>query len=149
MANISEQEFTFKACRGYKPAVDLCNQYFHVCQLWDDLIDKDAIRNDTDINNAFISALFEIPSNVFYQSNFNYLKGVMLSGVIDWLDANDLEKGTDHEKMIAYTLRDNFNNLVIHCAYLIGGKAWMHEIRKQLRLNVYDEPLEKYMESLK
>ena len=149
MPCISEQEFTYKACKGYQPAIDLCNQYFHVCQVWDDLIDKDRPLSDTEINNTFISALFEIPSNHFYRANFDYLKGVMFSGVIDWMDANDLEKGTDHQKMVAYTLRDNFNNLLIHCAYLIGGKAWMHEIRKQLRLDVYDESLDAYMESLK
>jgi len=148
MPGISEQTFTYTACKGYKPAIDLCNLFFHVCQVWDDLVDKDKDVTEEQVNNAFIIALIEIPSNPFYQQYFHYLKGVMFAGIIDWMDANDLEKGDEHQKMVAYTLRDNFNNLLIHCAYLLGGKAWMHHIRKQLRLNVYDEPIREYLESL-
>ena len=146
---MTEQERTAHALKNNVYAIDFCNAYFRACQVWDDLIDRDKDISDKDINNAFISMLVEMPNNPFFQANRTYLAPIMMNGIIDWMDANDMEdSGDKHQQMVAYTLRDSFNNLLLHCAYLIGGKDWLDEIRYQFRLAIYDEPLEDYLESL-
>ena len=146
--SVTEQERTAYALKDNPYAIEFCNHFFYVCQLWDDLIDKDKEIDQKTISDCFILMLIEMPANPFFKQHSDYLSAAMMAGIIDWLDANDLEKGNDQQKMIAYTLRDSFNTVLLQCAYLIGGKDWVNEIRKEFRLEIFGEPIEKYLESL-
>jgi len=149
MKDMTEQERTSYALKGNVDAIAFCNMYFRVCQIWDDLIDKDKDLSDSQINNAFIEAMIEMPNNLFFQHYRVYLTPIMLNGILDWQASVSMERTEDeHQKMVAYTLRDSFNNIVLHCAYLIGGKGWVESINHDYRLAVFDEPLESYKEKL-
>ncbi len=131
--------------RGNEFAIDFCESLARISQVWDDLVDCDTIVSSKQINEAFWRALLEIPNNPFYRKHIDTLLPVMQTVVIDWLDANELEKQDDHGRNLAFVLRDRLGSLVILCAHLVGGYAWGREISTQVRRTLANnETLEDY-----
>jgi hypothetical protein len=149
LKNMTEQERTHYALKGDYEAIEYCNMYFRVCQTWDDLIDKDVPITETQIHHAFITAMIELPSNKFFQRHCASLVPIMYNGIMDWQASVAMERTNDvRQKLVAYTLRDTFNNLILHCAYILGGKEWVDHINYAYRVNIYGEPVEHYLEEL-
>jgi hypothetical protein len=90
----------------------------------------------------------QIPSNSFYQQNFQHLQPMIRSVFLDWEDATDLEKGDDNDKNLAFVLRDSVGMIVIHCALMIGGRKLAREVSLMVRRYIHDEPLKLYKEDL-
>lgn len=129
-------------------AVKFCEDLFRISQIWDDLIDRDREVPNTFINQMMWKALVDVPQNPFYYNNATSLSKIIELHIIDWFDANELEQGSDHDKNMAFVLRDSIGTIVIHCAKIIGGYDWMRSISTEVRRYVYDEPLEAYKEAL-
>jgi len=138
------QEKLMYYLKGNFAAVQFCMYVVFVAHLWDDLIDQDNVRSEADINNAFMIALVEIPSNPFYMANVNELRPIMRNTIMQWLDANKLERGTDHDKHMAFMLRSSICQIFNYCAYLVGGPEWANEVGPHMR-RLYEEPLEDFM----
>lgn len=128
-------------------AVRFCIDFVFICHLWDDLIDKDKERTDTDINDAFLAALVEIPGNPFYMRHMHVLRPVILNIILQWEDANTLERGSDHDKQMAWMLRAGMLQIFNVCAYLVGGPAWAREVGPGIR-RMYEETLHDFMEEM-
>lgn len=147
--HIIEQELLGYALQSNQPAIEMCNSFFQVSQTWDDLADKDQDVTAQQVNKMVVTVLEICNMSPFYRQYSYYLFPVIMDGIIDWMNANDLEHSQSaDDKIIAYTLRDSFNSLVTHCAYLIGGFDWMNEVRMQVLQVAYDEPLQDYLEGL-
>jgi hypothetical protein len=116
--------------------------------IWDDLIDRDNPVDNETINRMMWLAMIEIPRNPFYYHNSLALTQSMEVFFADWFDANELEKGSDHERDIAFVLRDHVGTIVIQCARIIGGYPWMRQISADVRRFVYDESLTTYKKAL-
>jgi hypothetical protein len=106
-----------------KYALDL----LYIGHLWDDLIDKDRVRTDPEINKAFRAMLGELAINPFYQANQHLLAPLQHSAAILWEDSVKLEKGDDNDKMAAFIMRNALASILHYCLFLVGGEEWVQE----------------------
>ena len=133
--------------KGNLAAVDFCMNLTFLVHVWDDLIDKDKIRSDEDINNAFRIALISIPSNPFYLNNISDLRPMITNMILQWESANVLERGSDHDKHMAYMLRAGIIQVFNYCVYLAGGADWEREVGPDVQ-RLYEEQFEDFMEEV-
>jgi hypothetical protein len=143
----TEHDLLMYWLKGNAEAVAFCEALFEVSQLWDDLIDEREKLTNEEINHAFWLALVVIPTNPFYRQFLGHLQPLIQKAIFDWLDANELQGGTEEQKAVAFVLRDTVSTIVIDCARLIGGYDWAREISQHARSVIYDEPLTVFMES--
>jgi len=134
-------------CAGDRRAAEFLYQFFALCHLWDDLIDKDVERSEADINQAFFVALIDIPRNAYYQRYCDHILPVMTTAIHEWFAANLLERSQRTD--ISYTLRCSIVSLVHQAAYLCGGYDWAVEVGEEIRLKTQDETYKQYLGELK
>ena len=108
-------------------AVKFCVGLMFLGHFWDDLIDKDVQRSDEDINQAFIFSIGDMPLNPFYQAFQTQLAPMMMSASLLWLNSNDLEHGTNDEKLTAFCIRNVLLNIIHYCMFIVGGTSWVRE----------------------
>ena len=140
----NQKELLNRVLLGDQPAIAFCETLFSISQTWDDIIEQDLYR-DYDVNRMMWEALIALPNNPFYQQYFDILNPLMQAAIIDWMDSDELCKGTKEEKVAAYVLRDSLTNIIIHCARLVGGFDWMREVSMEVRGALYDEPFDDYL----
>lgn len=148
MARDNEAEFIYQALRGQADAIDLCNRLFRASQLFDDLHDGDQAVTKDQVHRLLWDVMVEIPSNPFYQRHFAALQPLIRGMALDWIDSCALERGTEHEKSIAFVLRDSIGAIVSHCAYLIGGYDHMRTVSVPVRQHIFEESLTAYRQGL-
>ena len=129
-------------------AVELAMDIIYVIDLWDDLIDKDKVRTNHDINLAFKTLFHKLPTNPFYKANEAQLIPIIMNSILKWEDANILEKGSDDDKNKAYMLQAGLYDLFSYIALLVGGYEWVAQIGPDIRRS-YCEKLDKYKEEHK
>ena len=130
-------------------AIHFCKKFFDACQVIDDLIDRDTNYTGGQVLMMFLNLIVEIPTNRFYQAHINYLTPVINHVIHDWIDSVRMEKSEDEiSRNVAYVLRDTYNSLIAHCAYLVGGQERMAYASELVRKVVFDEPIKEYQESL-
>jgi hypothetical protein len=134
-----------KWMRGDKDAVNFIEQFFYVCHLWDDLVDRDKERSVEEINMAFWVLFVSIPENPFYRMHWAELHPVIVAAINDWHVANTLEAKPEGRD-IAYTLRCSIVTIIAHCAYLCGGHDWAREVGPDIRRLGQRETLQEYKE---
>ena len=141
-----EEEATILAwMKGNRDAAMFVQQFFFVCHLWDDLVDKDRERSEADINAAFQIALLDMQENPFYSRHIASLNPIIRCAVNDWYAANELERsGDDHDKDISYTLCCSILSVISHAAYLVGGPAWIAKVGPEIRRYGQEHTLEDY-----
>jgi hypothetical protein len=113
--------------KGDVNAIKLCIDLMYLGHFWDDLIDKDLVRSDEEINQAFLLSLGDIPMNPFYQAFQIQLAPLMMSASLLWLDSTKLERGDNDSKLTAFCIRNALLNLIHFCMFLVGGVAWVRE----------------------
>jgi hypothetical protein len=144
----NEKELLQWALKGNSPAVNYCLVIGELSQLLDDLIDGDKPVTRDNITHAFWIMLCELPANPFFVKNQQSLMAVLSGAFNAWLDSNVLEQGSEHDKSIAFVLRDSLVELVCHCSYLIGGFAWLRQVSPTIRRFILDETLTDYKAAL-
>lgn len=149
MPRENEHEFLIEVLKGDIFAVDFCESVFRISQVLDDLIDKDKPVGDDEIIEIFWRAMIQLPNNEFYRRNFDILNPMLRAMMVDWLDANTLERGGDHEKSVAFVLRDSIGAIAIHSAYLVGGYAWGRKVSALIRSHIHEDTYEDYVRGLK
>ena len=134
--------------KGNIDAMRLIIDIFDLIHIWDDLVDKDKERTSDEINNAFRIALIDIPLNPFYQRYQGHLIPLIMNCILQWEDANEMEKMGDSDKHQAFMLRASVIQLISYCAFLIGGMEWSRQVGTNIR-KMYIEQLDKFMEEMK
>lgn len=102
-------------------AFDLLMLFNEAAELWDDLIDKDKEISHDKIHDVFTELLVKYPSNPFYIKHRVFLTPLIISAIVAWRTANELEKGTRSERAVAYTLRSVDLQLLMMMIYIIRG----------------------------
>lgn len=149
LAKLNEDMRHFQLwCNGDQDAAVLLLQLFYCCHLWDDLTDGDE-RPLEDIHLAFQWLAVDIPANAFYRQHFDRLNPVIATAILDWHTANTLERGTEHERDIAYTLRCSVLSIAQQVAYLAGGYQWALKVGPEIRRYGQAETLHQYKEDMK
>lgn len=132
-----------------KDAVNFILDFGEICEVWDDLIDKDKPLSDERIHNTFWILLTQIPINPFFERNKLMLIPLLISGINAWLDANDLEKGDLNDQVFSYVLRDWYMEFVSFIIYLTRGREKMRELSLEIRsFFTHNETLDEYREKL-
>ncbi len=135
---------------GDRAAVAFVLSFFDMCEVFDDLIDKDKPVTDEDIIRTLFTSLVDIPMNPFFAKYRNELVPVIITGINAWLDANKLEKGSDNDKVFAYVLRDWYAELVSFVIYLTRGRHYLRDVSMDVRtFFTHHETLDQYREGLK
>lgn len=130
-------------------AVMFLLEIFNIGEVWDDLIDRDKEVSGYAINEAFMSALIVLPNNPFYLAYQAQLVGCMTSGIHAWLDANELERGSDNnDKIFSYVLRDWYMELLTLVCQLLHGFDYTRSISIEMRKFFIHENFEEYKEKL-
>lgn len=105
-----------------------------VLHFWDDLIDGDNLITAEQVNTNMFVALVKIPCNGFYQRHQASLSPLLVSAIANWSAANNFERQNDDRLLqLAFVIRSDYANLLIHAAYLVGGYEWMLEVTPQIR----------------
>jgi len=130
-------------------AVKFCMDMIYIAHLWDDLVDKDKNRTSEDISTAFKIIIVGIGENPFYTSNYLILKTTLINIILQWEDANVLEKSeNEHDVQMSWMLRAGIIQLISTCAFLVGGWDWSKEIGPSIR-RLYEEILSEFLEEMK
>jgi len=126
-------------------AVQFIVQFSDACELFDDLIDKDKPIPDDHVVRVLFVLLTEMPLNPFFDRHKTALIPVIVTGINAWLDANQLEKGSDNDKVFSYVLRDWYAELVAFVVYLTRGRDYLREVSMDVRrFFTHHETLEQY-----
>lgn len=135
-------------CGDYA-AADYLVAMFHIGEVWDDLIDRDKPVTDSQINDAFVTAIFDLTGNPFFCRHAQFLRPVMLMGINAWLDSVEYERGQNrHWHTWAFVLRNWYMDLVACCAFLTGGFGNMRNVSLEARSFFQTETLEHYLAQL-
>lgn len=140
-----QTEFLRKVLKGTEDAVVFCGLLGEISQVLDDLVDGDKAVAEDEIERAFFLALIELPRNPFYARHYAALNPMIQAAFAAWQDANVLERGNDHDKTLAFVLRDMLTDVAVACAYLIGGYEWAREVGPDIRRFFHDETLGTYL----
>lgn len=131
MTQDEEVDFLAEVLKGNQNAVNFLLTLFQISQAWDDIVDGD---KHVATDKALFNAVIVLPANLFYQKHFNQLHPILQTAAYDWLAANVLEKGTTHDRTLAFVLRDSLTAIVQQCAYIVGGHEWaIHPLQRERR----------------
>lgn len=149
MPRANEENFLTAVLKSHGPAITFCQTLFQISQTLDDLVDRDKPIDDLRIYLAFWQSLIELPGNPFYRQHELMLRPLMAAALQDWWDATQMERtGGNHEKTLSFVLRDMLTGIVIQCAGIIGGWAWMQQVSVEVRRHFHEDTLEEYLEDL-
>ena len=132
--------------------------FAQVCEVIDDLIDRDKAVPDTDISGLLFSTLIEMPLNAFFNAHKSVLCGIIVTGINSWLDANQLQRaeypeGTKYAEMDdlikAFSLRDQYMEVLAAIIYITRGQAVMRELSPQIRAFFQSESFIDYVRKLR
>ena len=142
-------DFIRHVVRGNETAVDFFMMLHRVLHFWDDLIDKDKPISDLDTNVAMWTALIDLPNNTFYRDNFHSLQPVLANAIANWATATKFEREPTEKRLeIAFISRSDYINVLLQCAYIVGGAPWLFEITPVVREHWTTEDFSAYKAGL-
>lgn len=131
-------------------AISLCILLGDVARIWDNLVDGDKPVSEDELHNVFWMLLVDLPENQFFRQYIDELRPIIRQIVIDYLDSEKLKYSSNPSHIqVSYVLRDTLHNIITHCAYLIGGKAWLDEVSLEIRKFAYAESMEQFIEEVR
>jgi hypothetical protein len=138
----------FPLLKGNTEATVFCVDLMNICQVWDDLIDRDVKYTDNDINRTFQTLLFSLPMNEFYVKYQNELRPLIMNSILKWFDANKMEQGKEESDLnMAYMLRAEIYSIFCYVAFLVGGINHAKEVGIEIR-RIYGEKLPEFIEEM-
>ena len=111
-----------------KHALLYCLDLLWIAHLWDDLLDRDKEVTGEDINQAFIKSLSGIPNNPFYKQCQPALLPMMYNTLVQWLESNELKKGSENDRVTAFTIMHSIVEIIHFCILIKGGVEWAREV---------------------
>jgi hypothetical protein len=135
---------------GDPQAIAFFLAFCDACELFDDVVDKDKPVEDAHATRVLFSLLTELPLNPFFEQWKRQLIPVINTGINAWLDANELEKGSENDRVFSYVLRDWYVELLGTVIWLTKGMPYLRCVSMEIRqFFTHHESLEQYLEKLK
>lgn len=142
-------EKILQALRGHTGALDAFLKVRDILHFWDDLVDRDRPLTQSDVNRAMFTALVGLPTNPFWRANQDSLLPILANAVGNWHAATTFEAGDEKRRLeLAFVIRSDYANLLIHMAYLVGGYDWMMEVTPVIRDLWTEEDFDQYLKNL-
>lgn len=108
--------------------------YCQVCEVFDDLVDKDKPVEDRELTDILHTVFVRMPLNPFFERYKLQLCPVVAVGINSWLDANWLEKSGKHtDRVRAFTLRDRYMDVLTVILEITRGWEWLREHSLEIR----------------
>ena len=131
---------------GRDDAVDFIRNLVFVAHIWDDLVDRDVSVAPADVNRAFTLAIVGFNTNSFFRQNVDTLLPVLMTGILNWHGANELEAhGTPHALQVAHVTRCSAGDVAVLTAGLIGGMEHGARCAAEIRMRMQQDSLEDYL----
>lgn len=140
-----------KALKNNESALQFVRTVAGVLHAWDDLIDRDKPVSDADVNGAFLGALVTLPRNAFYRDHFEALNTILVSSIINWRVATQIEREhacEGEDLKIAYIIRSTYVDLLVMSAAIIGGVEWAVSHGYEIREWAHQEKFAGYLQNL-
>ena len=134
---------------GDASAVHYVQMVGEASEFFDDLVDKDKPISDGWIVSMMYKLLIDMHVNPFFSRYKNELVPIMSVAINAWLDANNLERGTDTQVSRAYVLRDLTIEILLHSIQLMRGRDHMRAVSLEVREFFLHESLDEYKESMR
>lgn len=134
--------------KGDKEAIAFIKTLFLALHLWDDLVDQDKPLEAAGIRQVFWGLLVALPANGFYVRNFTTLQPSIISAILNWESSNILEQHQQKGDLeIAFILRSAFIDIVLMCAFIVGGADWARDSNITLRRLEHSEGFQHYKQT--
>jgi hypothetical protein len=132
---------------GNEDALALYRMFVDVAHVWDDLVDRDKVVPEEDINRVFLMCLAAIPANPVYQRMFAQLHPLLVTATIGYTVANKYEKAKDlHGMEIGHTLRYSVAQAFVYVIVQLNGPERAIEILPEALKEMMPERIEHYLE---
>lgn len=133
--------------KGDDAAVSLAFMIIHIADVWDDLVDLDAVVVEADVHRAFLFAVSGLPRNRFYREHLDELLPLMETGMLNWMASNELGKRKEDTKAleVANVIRHGIGDMFVHMARLIGGMDWAIAVTPEIKLLAQNDALAQYV----
>ena len=134
--------------QGNQDAVELSLMLYSVAQVWDDIVDGDAVTA-RDVNTAFVDALVKIPTNRIYQL-MPELPYHIYNVFLRWRDATNIENNQPSENDLhkCYMLRAGLFDIFALIAAKMFGDDYAAEVGVTIR-RLYGETFESYSQEFR
>lgn len=144
----TEYQFLHDLYNGNQEAINIFMTMARISHAMDDLIDKDNEISDIEIAEAFFMAICVLPSIKLYRDNIDDFRSFMFMVFTDYISSVELEKGTEHERNMAFMLRDSLTGLATLICALLYGRTVAMQKAAEIRRFFHDEHLEEYKQLL-
>lgn len=102
---------------------------------YDDLIDRDKPVPDDVVHGLMWKLLVSLPTNAFYRQHQDTLRPVLITGILNWKAATDMEAGADLEELhVSHALRYAIADVVLLCMAILGGHQYAMANARRARL---------------
>jgi hypothetical protein len=134
---------------GDPAAIAFFITFCDACELFDDVTDGDKPIKQEHVNRVLFALLTELPVNGFFDTHKRLLIPIIITGINAWLDANELEKGSENDRVFSYVLRDWYVELLSFVIYVTKGRDYMRSKSLEIRqFFTHHETLPQYLEKL-
>lgn len=103
--------------------------------IYDDLIDQDKLVADQRVHDLMWTLLVTLPTNPFYQAHQAALRPTLVTGILNWKAATDMERGGNREELrVSHTLRYAVADVFLMCMVLTMGHEYAMKNARRARL---------------
>lgn len=115
-------------------AVDFLMRLARLYRVWDDLYDGNREHSGDEISECFADAMFGFMDNKFFAAYRDQLWPQIVIAYNAWMDANKWAHYDDEQrKCCANFIKNYCDEIVMLCAFLIGGMKHMRKISLKIR----------------
>jgi hypothetical protein len=137
------------ALKGDADAIGFVQALVRICDVWDDLIDRDATVQPEPIHQAFYLALVDLPGNPFYRAHFAALQPVIVGGILSWWASNRMESSPyRRSRQIAFIARSQIAEVITMAAGLVGGIDWARSVGPDIKRLIHSDDMGQYLKEL-
>ncbi|MES2662247.1 MAG: hypothetical protein V4629_02995 [Pseudomonadota bacterium] len=126
--------------------LDFIEKVSNISQTWDDLIDKDKLIQDEDINTAFLDAI-KLASHPFVQ-RFPAIYTVMCLQITTWLESNYIEQYQKHILQVSFVYRSAVTPIIMASIEMLRGTSDRRIAAREIYPLIFDETFEEYVKSV-
>jgi hypothetical protein len=120
---------------GNQDAAKFITDIAAVSHIYDDLVDADKPVPPAAAHDLVWRLMFEIPVNPFFCTHQAALRPVLITSILNWRAANDMERGAAIEELrISHVTRYALADVVLICMLLAGGKEHAERNARRARL---------------
>lgn len=131
----STPEAMLEIMAGDRDAVSMMGDLAVWTHIYDDLVDCDKPVSETHIHELMWRVLVTLPTNPFWRRHEALLRPLLITGILNWRAANDIEaRGNLEELRIAHAIRYSICDIGLLAMFLAGGHDHAVQYARQARL---------------